>query len=237
MLASYARELNADVVALQEVDGPQAARLVLPGYEFCFTARRHPQNNGFAIRAGLPYRCATDVTALAPRDALRRGAVVALYPDTPNEMHLLSVHLKSGCARDALDSPGKACRDLAAQVPALEAWIDTQARAGRRFAVLGDFNRDLLHEAGGNALWAQIDDSDPPESNLVNAAEGAPFRNCIPGQSYSSYIDFIVLSRGLSARTVPGSFQRVVYTAKNARRTRLSDHCPVAVRVGLQKPS
>lgn len=233
-LAYYARELDADVIALQETDGAQAAQLVLPGYQFCFTARRHPQNNGFAIRAGVPYRCTADVTTLAPRDGLRRGATVVLFPGTSNEMHLMSVHLKSGCARDALDSPSKACRDLAAQVPALEAWIDAQAGAGRRFAVMGDFNRDLLNEKGSRSMWGEIDDGSPPESDLVNVAQGMPFRGCIPGQSYSTYIDFIVLSRSLGARTVPGSFQRVVYSAKSARRTRLSDHCPVAVRIGLR---
>jgi endonuclease/exonuclease/phosphatase family metal-dependent hydrolase len=236
-LAGYARELNADVIALQEVDGRQAAQLVLPGYEFCFTGRRHPQNNGFAIRSGVPFRCAPDVFGLAPRDALRRGAAVVLYPGTPAEMHLLSVHLKSGCARDTLDSPSKACRDLAAQVPALEAWIDAHAQAGRRFAVLGDFNRDLLHERGPDGLWPQLDDADPPESNLVNAAEGRPFQGCVPGAPFTSYIDFIVLSQGLAARMVPDSFQRVVYSARSAQRSRLSDHCPVAVRVSLPRLS
>jgi hypothetical protein len=53
-LARYARTLDADVIALQEVDGPEAARLVFPGYEFCFTGSRHLQNTGFAFRAGLP---------------------------------------------------------------------------------------------------------------------------------------------------------------------------------------
>jgi endonuclease/exonuclease/phosphatase family metal-dependent hydrolase len=233
-LASYANELNADVIALQEVDGPQAAELVLPGYQFCFTSRRHPQNTGFAIRAGIPFRCGPDFAALAINAGLRRGATVVLYPGTPGEVHLMSVHLKSGCARDALDSPSKPCRDLAAQTPALEAWIDAQAAAGRRFAVLGDFNRDLLHEPGTPSMWAEIDDGTPPESDLVNPSAGLPFVGCIPGQSYSTYIDFIVLSRSLGARLVPGSFQRVVYSARKARSTRLSDHCPVAVRVDLR---
>jgi endonuclease/exonuclease/phosphatase family metal-dependent hydrolase len=236
-LASYARELDADVIALQEVDGAQAAQRVLPGYQFCFTARHHPQNNGFAIRNGVPHRCEADVRGLAPNDGLRRGATVVLYPGTANEMHLLSVHLKSGCARDALSSPGKACRDLAKQLPALEGWIDAQAQAGRRFAVMGDFNRDLINEKGTPSMWAEIDDGSPPESDLVNAADGEAFRNCVPGQSYSTYIDFIVLSRSLATRRVPGSFHRVVYSAKSARRTRLSDHCPVAVRVSLHPPA
>jgi exonuclease III len=59
----------------------------------------------------------------------------------------------------------------------------------------------------------------------------------VPGAPYTTYIDFIVLSRSLAARMIPGSFQRIVYTAKSARRSRLSDHCPVAVRVSVQGAS
>jgi endonuclease/exonuclease/phosphatase family metal-dependent hydrolase len=128
-------------------------------------------------------------------------------------------------------------------VPALESWIDAQARAGRRFGVLGDFNRQLTRErlpgapagAASEGIWAQIDDGDPPEADLVNAADGQRFRNCVPGQGYAAYIDHIVLSRGLADAIVPGSFGRVTYSAADARRAKLSDHCPVAVRIRIQQ--
>ena len=61
-LKRHARALDADVVALQEVDGPEAARLVFPEYQFCFSGRVAVQNNGFAIRRGLPFACAPDLT-------------------------------------------------------------------------------------------------------------------------------------------------------------------------------
>lgn len=234
MLARYARELNADVIALQEVDGADAASLVFPGYDFCFTSRRNVQNTGFAIRRGVPYRCGPDLRAISLNDLLRRGAELIVYPDAPEEVHLLSVHLKSGCSSKPLSSPGKACRDLARQIPSLENWIDAKARAGKRFAVLGDFNRDLL-AAKGDELWKEIDDGDPPESDLRNAASGERFLNCVPGQSYRAYIDHIVLSRTLGTELIAGSFGRVTFTAADARHTRLSDHCPVAIRLRLQQ--
>ena len=238
-LARYARQLDADVIALQEVDGPEAARLVFPGYEFCFTSRPHLQNNGFAIRAGLRHRCGRDLRALSLGDRLRRGAELILFPGEPRELQLLNVHLKSGCTRDLLNGPTKACAELARQIPALEAWIDDRARAGGRFAVLGDFNRDLLHDLGaartptGQRLrvWPELDDGDPPEADLTNAAEDARFLNCAPGQGYGAYIDFIVLSHSLGARRVPGSFERITYSPLDVRRTRLSDHCPVAINI------
>ena len=240
-LRRYARALDADVVALQEVDGADAARLVFPNHEFCFSGRVAVQNNGFAIRRGIPFACGADVVDLALADDVRRGVDVRLFPGTPAEIALLSVHLKSGCARDPLDSTRPSCRELRRQLPFLEAWIDARAAEPRRFAVLGDFNRALQRDRGearspagrSSRMWPELDDADPPEADLVNTAEIGSFRNCTPGQGYDAYIDFIVLSRSAGAALVPGSFEHIVYSPLDARRTRLSDHCPVAVRIGL----
>jgi endonuclease/exonuclease/phosphatase family metal-dependent hydrolase len=211
---------------------------VFPGYEFCFTGRKHVQNTGFAVRRGVAFRCGPDDRALSLGDTLRRGKELTLFPGESREIRLLSVHLKSGCSSKPLSAPDKACHDLARQAPILEAWIDAQARAGRRFAVLGDFNRDLLsEEARGErlGLWAEIADGAPPEAGLRNAASGAAFRNCVPGQGYRGYIDNIVLSRTLAADAVAGSFERLTYSAADARHARLSDHCPVSVRVKIEQ--
>lgn len=236
-LARYARRLDADVVALQEVDGPAAARRVFADHAFCFTRRDAVQNTGFAIRRGIPHRCGPDFVALSLGDRLRRGAELVLYPGEPREIRLLSVHLKSGCARRTLDSPRDACGTLARQVPELERWIDAQAATGRPFAVLGDFNRDLLADPGParndrgepRSLWAEIDDGEPAEADLVNVAEGQRFVNCAPGQNYGGYIDHVVLSRSLAERRLPGGFVRLTYEPRDALRLRLPDHCPVGV--------
>jgi endonuclease/exonuclease/phosphatase family metal-dependent hydrolase len=236
-IAGYARELDADVVALQEVDGPAAARRVFPGHRFCFTGDPAVQNVGFAVRAGVPFRCGADLVDLSLDGRVRRGAELILYPDTRAEIRLLGVHLKSGCGRRTLDSPREQCAALARQVPVLERWIDAQAAAGRAFAVLGDFNRELLRDTGParnaagalRSFWSEIDDADPPDADLVNAAEGQAFVNCHAGQNFSGYIDHIVLSRSLAARQVPGSFHRVTFDTQDALRRKLTDHCPVAL--------
>ena len=238
-LARYARLLDADVVALQEVDGASAAQLVFPGYRFCFTGRRHVQNTGFAIRPGIPFRCGRDLKSLSLGDTVRRGAELVLYPGESREFRLLAVHLKSGCGNRLLNDSRKECAAVGRQVPLLEQWIDGEAAAGRPFAVLGDFNRNLLRDKGPARtdsgaqlrLWPEIDDGDPPEADLTNTAEGGRFVNCSMRQTFQGYIDYIVLSRSLAAGLEAGSFDRVVYRTKDAVARKLSDHCPVSVRL------
>jgi len=230
-LKRHARTLNADVVALQEVDGAEAARLVFPDYQFCFSGRIAVQNNGFAIRRGLPFLCAPDLADLSMKDDVRRGVELRLFPNTPQELRLLSVHLKSGCARDSLDSTRPSCGVLAHQVPVLERWIDAQAAEKKPFAVFGDFNRDLRREPSGDSVWAEIDDADPPEADLVNTAEGQAFQNCMPSQTFSGYIDYIILGRQMARGLVKDSFGRELFPPKDAQRRKLSDHCPVFIRL------
>ena len=122
--ATTPRQLRADIVALQEVDGPEAAAQVFPGYDFCFSTRAHTQKNGFAIRRGLPHRCEPEYEPLSLDNAVRRGVVVTFFPGTANEFRLMSVHLKSGCPAGPLTAAGRNCELLSRQVAPLEAWIE-----------------------------------------------------------------------------------------------------------------
>ena len=148
---------------------------------------------------------------------------------------------RSGCCRCTSSPDARAirwtparrgCAELARQVPALESWIDAQARERRAFAVLGDFNRDLRREPPGVSLWGDIDDADPPEADLVNTAEGQTFQNCSPSQTFSGYIDYIVLGRRVARGTGRKTRSGASFTApQDAARRKLSDHCPVFIRL------
>jgi endonuclease/exonuclease/phosphatase family metal-dependent hydrolase len=227
----HARALDADVIALQEVDGADAAKLLFTNHEFCFSGRVAVQNNGFAIRRGLPFTCGPDLTNISLQDDVRRGVELTLFPGTASEMHLLSVHLKSGCSRDSLDSTRPSCVELGRQLPGLETWIDNQVSQNKPFAVLGDFNRDLRREPAGITLWGEIDDHDPPGADLVNTAAGQTFQNCMPSQTFSGYIDYILLDRRMARGLVENSFGRELYRPRDAVRRKLSDHCPVFIRL------
>lgn len=242
-LERYAKQLDADVVALQEVDGVAAARKVFRNHDFCFSRREGVQNTGFAIRKGVPHRCGEDFIDLSLDDRVRRGAVLIVYPGDKRELRLLSVHLKAGCPRRPLDDPRRDCQTLAEQVPILERWIDEQAAAGRRFAILGDFNHDLLAGTGParneqgqpRNFWAEIDDADPVGADLVNVAEGQRFINCAPDQNYRSYIDHVVLGAKLAEWRVPDSFVRLTYDGRDALERKLADHCPIGVDLRIPR--
>ena len=236
-LERYAKQLDADIVALQEVDGVAAARKVFGNHDFCFSRREGVQNTGFAIRKGVPHRCGEDFIDLSLDDRVRRGAVLVIYPGEKRELRLLSIHLKAGCPLRPLDDPRRDCQTLAEQVPILERWIDEQAAADRRFMILGDFNHDLLADMGParneqgqpRNFWAEIDDGDPAGADLVNVAEGQRFMNCAPGQNYRSYIDHVVLGAKLAEWRLPDSFVRITYDGRDALERKLADHCPVGV--------
>jgi 5'-nucleotidase (lipoprotein e(P4) family) len=243
-LRRYAERLDGDVVALQEVDGVEAARRVFPGYEFCFSTRTHVQKNGFAIRPGLPFRCESEYLPLSLGDSLRRGVVVTLFPGMREQISLLNVHLKSGCHQGVIDGAQReACAALAAQAEPLERWIDAQAAAGLRFAVLGDFNRRFALERGPardaagrlTGLLAEIGDGEPAGARLTDVTRGTRFVGCSAGDSYTAYIDTVLLGERLARRYSRRALIRLPYDeADIAAGRRLSDHCAVGVSLPLR---
>jgi 5'-nucleotidase (lipoprotein e(P4) family) len=241
-LRNYATQLKADIVALQEVDGPDAAAQVFPGYDYCFSSRGHTQKNGFAIRRGLPFRCEPEYDALSLDNAVRRGVVATFFPGTVNEFRLMSVHLKSGCPAGPLTAEGRNCELLSRQVAPLEAWIDAEAAAGRRFGVLGDFNRRFTVEKGpardaqGRQLnvYKEIDDGEPQAAKLTNITGQAKFTPCTKDSEYREYIDNILLGRDLAQTVLKKSFVRVVFNDEDAKTHWLSDHCPVGIELSLK---
>lgn len=227
--------LDADVIAFQEAETPAAAARVFdparyvivmegrPGEPSGTCGARHPdqafirQAVGFAIRKGIAFDRNPDVTSLMlGNPQLRSGIDITLRPAGRASLRLLGVHLKSGCFAG---SDARACPVLLQQIPAVEAWIDAAAEGPDRFAVLGDWNRQLA--APGDLFWAEIDDGQPANSALRLADAGAS-PGCDP--RYDSFIDHIVLDKRAGAEM--RGFHEIRY-AKG--QTHYSDHCPVMV--------
>jgi endonuclease/exonuclease/phosphatase family metal-dependent hydrolase len=226
-LAALVRRLDADVIAFQEVQSEAIAQRVFRGYQICIATGAGVQHTGFAVRDGLNIRCDAPLTSLATSGRARAGQVLTLFPPDGPPIELLSVHLKSGCARDPLHSPTAACRQLAEQAQALGEWIHPRAIAGSAFIVLGDLNRGGLPDAD-DEFWALLH----PDA-FTAAASQLPFRNCVFGAPYGDFIDHILVAQSLLPRLHTEGFRQMRFQPGEATRYLLSDHCPVSVSLSL----
>ena len=225
-LRAYAERLDADVVALQEIDGPDAAARVFDPtrYGFHFTSDVESiQRSGFAYKKTVEVVPYPDLVELAV-GGTRRGAEIGVVFGG-RELRLLSIHLKTGCWGDPLGTDKTDCSILRAQLPVLEAWIDERAREGTAFAVLGDFNRRL---APRDPFWLELDDRDPPQADLQLVTEGhAP---ACWGGAFPELVDHVVLDPQLTRLVRAGSLRELAFDGTDrAHRKELSDHCPLSV--------
>ncbi len=224
-LAHYAALLNADVIAIEEVDGPAiAARIFPPDHYIIHMTHDHVvQRVGLVVHRGIPFTANPDDTAIDPdpgaRLPLRSGADITLHlPNGP--LRILAVHLKTGCQRDdPFTSHRYQCRMLARQVPPLEAWIAARQREGMPYIVLGDFNHWM---DGPDALWAALRHTAPLV--LATRDHASP---CWGGERFIDHI----LAGGAAAHWMQPDTLSVLVFAEHGRawKDRLSDHCPVSV--------
>lgn len=225
-LARYAAVLAADVVALQEVDGAEAAATVFPPerYALHLTADPVVQRVGFAVRRGLRFTANADLAALElPGTRLRSGADITL--DLPGgRLRLLSVHLKQGCRQDRLSNPHRpSCPVLRTQLAALQGWVAARRDEGVPFVLLGDFNRWMDR---GDAFYAALQQG----GGLERATEG----RSSPCWGGGGFIDHIIAGGAARAWLRPDSLRVLVYRETGEDwRERLSDHCAVSVRFAL----
>ena len=243
ILARYARDLDADIIAFQEVNGPRAGERVFPDrvYDLHFSGRYDSRYDdiyvGFAVRKGrFDQVIKRDHPALGigagSRYELRWGVDLTVRGEG-RILRLLNVHLKSGCFVKSLENPrDRHCRKLARQIDPLESWVDARWREGMPFVVLGDFNRAFDRHGRRDHLWRALDDRDPPGLKLHRLPSGRS-PACWRGTSrYRRHpIDFFVFGPRAWRRVDAASFRQVVWTTADAdpRRGLPSDHCPIAV--------
>ncbi len=225
LLRRYAAQLDADVIAIQEVDGPAVAARVFPpeSYSIHLTRDHVVQRVGLAVRRGLHYSVNPDVTGLDvdPKHQLRSGADITLDLGQ-GSLRVLAVHLKTGCFDERLTrSTRRTCAELDEQIPPLQDWIAARSTEGVPFAILGDFNR---HMDGHDQFWAALRKIAP----LTRATEGSS-SPCWGGEAF---IDHILLGGAARAWLLPDTLRVLTYRETGeAWKERLSDHCPVSVRL------
>ncbi len=250
-LARYARELDADVIALQEVESAKWAKKVFGDeYDYFFTTKDWVQRVGVAVRktSGLQAK-AVEYKAL-DQGLARRGMDVTLSKNGKS-VRLLAVHMKSGCFHQPLDQASiakmpnnddkqayakTACAELAKQAIPLEAWVDARASEGVPFLLVGDFNRRFVNDIALNysevqGLWQAIDDQG---AEALWAPTIHAESKCWDGK-YKDYIDHIIFDPKAKRQYVDNSFAQLVFDGKYSKHLSqtLSDHCPISVQLTL----
>jgi endonuclease/exonuclease/phosphatase family metal-dependent hydrolase len=232
LLRQYAARLEADVIAFQEVDGPEAARKIFDerAYAFIFPDENDIQRAGFAIRRGLAVTQNPDLAALdlrpQARFSLRRGTDITITSGTAR-LRLLSIHLNAGCREETLGT-SQQCEGLSRQAAILADWAAERQREGVAFAILGDFNRRFF----------------PARDEFADRlAQGAPLTRATEGYSNPCFsdarggrpfIDHIFFGGPARNWLVQNSLRVMVYAERDqGARERLSDHCPVSIRLRL----
>ena len=246
----YLGQAGADVIAFQEVENLRAAQRVFPASDYdihiserptrefpeCYDIARDRlmQRTGFAVRKDLAARLGLkavrqpDVSELqGSRESGRWGVYLVLEPVAAEEgnlqpLHLLSIHLKSGCTYQSVGGKKarENCRLLHGQVETLSGWINTRARLDQDFIIAGDFNRQLdqlsdevwlLLESGGRSgTYVDL------EKALQGIKHPRPYN-----PKYPFAIDHIVYNRALDGLVVEEE------TFFDIRADRYSDHLPL----------
>ena len=236
-LKSYAENLSADIVALQEVASKTAVHQLFPesqwhvvmsqrpdseSYECRESGRQSTQQKvAFAIRKTLNIKSTENVESLGLNmPGLRLGLQITVSTNAW-QATLLNVHMKSGCFVDNYsrsDSP--ACAVFGQQAPLLDHWVETQEKSGNPFIVLGDFNHRLT--APYNHLTQALYLNEDGERNTLRNT-GAELISCHP--YYPAPIDNIFVG---NMRGDKWHYHSEIVSYKDMRvENMLSDHCAV----------
>ncbi|MBB3900062.1 endonuclease/exonuclease/phosphatase family protein [Roseococcus suduntuyensis] len=231
-LQAYAQRLEADIVALQEVDGPEAAARVFSprDHAFFFPDEEDVQRTGFAVRRHLRVTQNPDLVALdvAPqaRFSHRRGTDITVEW-AGGRLRLLSIHLAAGCQSGPLEAErSRQCANLATQSSVLAGWVAAREREGIPYAILGDFNRRMDHPR--DEMSATLEQA----GRLLRANEGTSDPCWAGPRGGRPFISHILLGGPARGWMVPGSLRVMVYAERDrAMRDLISDHCPLSIRL------
>ena len=267
LLARHVASLRADLIAFEEVEGTEAlARVLEPD-------GRVPSATGSGIQRGADWWWLVNPlpidgrqrVALAVRRELVRELSVTPVPELGQpltrearggllarltfldgrQLHVLVVHLKSGCQDFSSSSISiSACRQLAAQLPILARFLDDLESQGLPILVLGDFNLRFVAQSGQAAsagAWALLDNGHPAGARLERLTTGfVQPEGCFLPRYGNRPIDHILLAGTLVGHGIPGSLQAHPFmTSSKPPRLRrgaqwfLSDHCPLSVVIQL----
>ena len=238
-LREFAATINADVVALQEVENEAAVARVFPTDVWEIVLSKRPdsepyicrgsgrtstqQKVAYAIRKGVSHENLGSFEELTLNNPDLRHGLMLRLTDAPSPIDVLNVHMKSGCfVNNYASSTKNACETFEQQAPVLDGWMEERIQKNIGFIVLGDFNHRILEE--GNRLWADLTTMHNAPVPLRSSMEN--IRGCHP--RYPAPIDHVLVGSVALNYYKEGSGQVFYFTDETMTEDdMLSDHCDV----------
>lgn len=234
----YAEQLDADIVALSEVENTTAVARVFDPTKYNIEVSRQKlragypcgrdddsnkstkQLTGFAIKKGIQYERNADFTAIdvSENSSLRTATDITIKGSQP--LRILAVHLKASCPSKDLGSSSRDCQILARQQPILEQqWMEARYKSKEAFIVLGDFNRHLLQT--DDQFWSATNDGEPAGLTM-EVLSGSSEPICV--KKYPKRIDHIIVDGRAKSWLKPDTFNVLKFETEGQP----SDHCPIS---------
>lgn len=258
-LARIITTISPDILAFQEVDSVEAIQAILPDSKYrIYLSDRHKKSDeifqannqftGFAVKRSLPVVDPPDLSTLNIRlrkqqkhnhlpGKLRYGSYLIIKPEANSELHLLNVHLKSGCFSRRYNRASLACRTLNRQATALVHWIRQRQTNDENYIVLGDFN----HQLNSGKQWLltalNVKLAFPIVSITKGMAASCRVKHTLSNgatqlRHYRTSIDHALSSETLTkAIRQRGQIYQYQDSISNITKFQLSDHCPLVLRL------
>lgn len=238
-LKGYAKSIDADIVALQEVASKQAVAQLFPADNWQVLMSDRPDNEAyecrktgfmstqqkvaFAVKKGLAVESLTSLKALGLDNPGLRYGVELVVNSSLGKFKLLNVHMKSGCFVDNYKrSDNDSCMTYAKQAEVLVDWVQEQDKASVPYIILGDFNHRL--SAPYNAMTQKLANATTHYAALENTTQA--LIGCHP--YYPAPIDHILVGK------LSSNYQKDVKAhlfSDMEPKAMLSDHCAVSLEL------
>lgn len=227
-LKKIPEENPGDIWVLQEIQDKVALHRVFPHQRYILECENRMGQHRVCIAIkrgkGLQFRRHPDLVSLRLKKRGLRAGMDFTILKQGKAIRVLGIHLKSGCFNEKFEkSKRKICTTLRRQTHYLEKWIDARSLEGIPYLVIGDFNRHLTKKR--DAIWKEIDDGEPINSDLVNL--NASQKNTCWDSKYRYFVDFLIADKRAAKHYIPGSFKVASLSSYNQGPESLSDHCPI----------
>lgn len=228
LLAEVLRDTDADILAVQEIENPEALKRLLrllPEYRFALGSTGGKQRLGFLYRPPVEIDSVQELAVIAVEAGHTRAGLLVECRVGDVHWQMLAVHLKATSRADStpeLEERSRTLRRL--QVLQIRLWADSvlEKTKEQKVIILGDWN-----------------DSPRKKQSTLDTLKSAARLTFLTSDymscAYSGLpaIDHIVMSDSALRDVLPGTLRTVNFRAMLSDKEvqRVSDHCPVVVQI------